>query len=106
MIPLETVFEAKVQDSAARAVLESALRAILAGDDDPGSLMLEDPWTRSALIYRPTADGFNVYSVGKDGVDDEGKRIRDRLTDRWDIFFEYPKPIVPIVPLTTNSASN
>jgi hypothetical protein len=33
----------------------------------------QDPFGVGALVYRPQGEGFMLYSIGPDGVDDEGK---------------------------------
>ena len=43
-----------------------------------------DPYSGERLIYRPSADGYQLYSVGPDGVDDGGKPMERMLaTDVW-----------------------
>lgn len=34
-----------------------------------------DPFSGRSLVYRPTPEGYRLYSVGQDGVDDGGKPI-------------------------------
>ena len=43
-----------------------------------------DPFSGRPLIYRPTASGYQLYSVGPDRVDDGGKPMqRKSTTDIW-----------------------
>lgn len=44
-----------------------------------------DPFSGKALVYRPEAKGFVLYSVGQDGVDDQGAREKN---DKGDIVWE------------------
>ena len=40
-----------------------------------------DPFTGKPLIYRPSATGFVVYSVGEDLVDDQGRKAKEAKGD-------------------------
>lgn len=40
----------------------------------------KDPFTGGSFVYKPAGEGFLLYSVGKDGVDDGGKRV----PEHWD----------------------
>jgi len=51
-----------------------------AGDDQP---LLEDPSTGHPFRYRRTGDGFLLYSVGLNGIDDKGRN--DMMEDDLDI---------------------
>lgn len=48
-----------------------------------------DPFDLQPLRYRTTSDGFVVYSIGKDGVDDKGT-LRSKTQRTFDILFEIP----------------
>lgn len=51
----------------------------------------QDPFTEKPLIYRPTTNGFLLYSVARDGQDDGGRpRNRGNGDERYDIPFAYP----------------
>lgn len=52
-----------------------------------------DPFTDQSLLYRRTADGFRLYSVGMDGQDDGGRTIEEtRDPDHRDIVLQVPLP--------------
>jgi hypothetical protein len=66
----------------------------------------KDPFTGAEFIYRPSAQGFLVYSVGEDGRDDGGKRAAgDRSPG--DIgpvsYFSSPVPPRPLSSATPGS---
>ncbi len=43
-----------------------------------------DPYSGNPLIYRPTSSGYDLYSVGPDGVDDGGKPMERGVSlDIW-----------------------
>lgn len=44
-----------------------------------------DPFTGGAFVYKATEEGFLLYSVGEDGVDDGGKRVAEQLSGRGDV---------------------
>jgi hypothetical protein len=48
-----------------------------------------DPFTQQPLIYRQTADGFQLYSTGMEGVDHGG--VGDSRGDKGDLIF-WPRP--------------
>lgn len=86
----------------ARASLVRAARDVFAFQNRTGKFPRElseaskiaDPFTGEALKYRRTEGGFVVYSVGRDGVDNGGRRqersSRPGEGDRqFDIVFEY-----------------
>ena len=47
----------------------------------PKKADLVDPFTGEPLLYRPGSDGFVLYSVGANGVDDNGTLGKDRAGD-------------------------
>jgi hypothetical protein len=54
-----------------------------------------DPFSLKPLIYKRTAAGFILYSVGKDGQDDGGQHRNPKDSEMpFDIVFEYPRPQV------------
>ncbi len=57
-----------------------------------GAMM--DPFGDGLLRYRRTADGWLLYSVGPDLVDDGGER--GKLWDKLDLVYQFPPP--PIEP--------
>ena len=86
--PIEAAIEVGIRMSAAREVLKSTLEVLLAmrrTSTDPLEDIGIDPWTGTSLLFKKTADGFKIYSVGRNGSDDGGARERAR-----DIVFEYP----------------
>lgn len=56
---------------------------------DPADLgeMPDDPFSGEPIIYKARSNGFIVYSVGRNGRDDNGKRGQD-----GDLVIEYPMP--------------
>ncbi|MCS7309521.1 MAG: hypothetical protein NZ741_04810 [Armatimonadetes bacterium] len=52
-----------------------------AGVDD----LNRDPFTGEQFLYKPAANGFLLYSVGRDGVDDGGKRAPEQQDERGDV---------------------
>jgi hypothetical protein len=51
-----------------------------------------DPWSGQELLYRPTADGFVLYSVADDMQDNGGHPLDPRMQGtasnrNWDIVF-------------------
>lgn len=44
-----------------------------------------DPITGGTFVYRPTEQGFLLYSVGEDGVDDGGRRTSEHSPGKGDI---------------------
>lgn len=83
ILPWPRSFEKAVDVEAvcrvARAGLALRIHRLRTGDY-PGSLeeiggVLEDPWASGQpLHYRREEDGFRVWSVGRNGVDDEGRK--------------------------------
>ncbi|MDR3688774.1 MAG: hypothetical protein P4L46_05285 [Fimbriimonas sp.] len=58
-----------------------------------------DPLTEKPMIYRPSAKGFLIYSVGPNGVDDGGKpRTVDSRDQEYDVPFQFPAAAVPSRP--------
>ncbi len=62
----------------------------------------DDPFGNGPLVYRRTNDGYLLYSVGANGVDDGGERVsmHDTLiAKKGDFFFdareEFPEESVP-----------
>ncbi len=53
---------------------------------------VEDPFSRTPLVYRPGADDFLLYSVGSDGEDNNGRPRRDKENKGWDIVWQFPSP--------------
>ena len=52
-----------------------------------------DPYSGRPLVYRRTGDGYLLYSVGLDGVDDGGQRVDRTAALRegtGDFFFDAP----------------
>ena len=50
-----------------------------------------DPFTNKALLFKPAANGFTIYSVGKDEQDDGGKpRPKKYSGGNYDIVFSIP----------------
>ena len=47
----------------------------------PKKAELVDPFPGEPLLYRPGSDGFVLYSVGANGVDDNGTPGKDRAGD-------------------------
>ncbi|MCX7424248.1 MAG: hypothetical protein NTW96_01205 [Planctomycetia bacterium] len=43
----------------------------------------DDPFSGKPLVYRLTDEGFRLYSVGPNGVDDGGKSFEDDGDDEW-----------------------
>ena len=43
----------------------------------------KDPFSDADLIYKPTADGYLVYSVGQNGKDDGGRNYMDDTESWW-----------------------
>ncbi len=52
-----------------------------------------DPYSERPLIYRRTEEGYLLYSVGGNGVDDGGQRTDfiDATTSSGDLFFDAPE---------------
>ncbi len=44
-----------------------------------------DPFTGGRFVYKPSEQGFLLYSVGEDGVDDGGKRVAEQMSGRGDV---------------------
>lgn len=44
-----------------------------------------DPFTGGAFAYKPAEEGFLLYSVGEDGVDDGCKRVAEQRSGRGDV---------------------
>lgn len=89
---IESAFGAGISDSARREVLRSSLIALLAKRDGRDYLadgLLTDPWTQNDLIFNEMADGFILYSVGQNGIDDGGNNINN------DIVFTFPRQREP-----------
>lgn len=96
---LEGVATSEVRMRARREVLKSSLEALLAmrnGAQDPFKNLGLDPFTGASLLYKKTKDGFLIYSVDQDGVDDGGLAVR--TSGHSDIVFEYPKKRQPAPP--------
>jgi len=88
VVPLESAIGAGISDSARREVLQSSIIALLAkrsGRDYASDGLLTDPWTKSDLQFIKTTDSFLIYSVGQNGIDDGGDKLKDN-----DIVFEFP----------------
>lgn len=53
-----------------------------------------DPYSGGPLIYRVTTDGFTLYSVGEDFVDNDGQSLDwENGLDADQVFWPIPKPI-------------
>lgn len=44
-----------------------------------------DPFTGGAFVYKPAEQGFLLYSVGEDGVDDGGRRASEYRSGKGDV---------------------
>ncbi|MGC8785018.1 MAG: hypothetical protein ACP5RN_11630 [Armatimonadota bacterium] len=54
--------------------------------DEAGAADLnKDPFTGGTFVYRPAQQGFLLYSMGEDGVDDGGKRTAERWRSQGDV---------------------
>lgn len=51
--------------------------------------MSMDPYSEDKLIYKVVGLGFNLYSVGSDGIDDGGTTSEGFSTDQGDLGFKY-----------------
>ena len=49
-----------------------------------------DPFGGNPLVYRAQGTNWLLYSVGKDGVDDGGKRVGTSPASKGDLFFDSP----------------
>jgi hypothetical protein len=106
----EMVLKVRARDAALlRLILaEAAIRRyVLAEGSPPESLAVlvpkylsavpQDPFGDGPLVYRRTADGYLLYSVGANGTDDGGQRVsRDEATElrKGDLFFD-ASPDIP-----------
>ncbi len=73
--PLDAAFDSARRSVATREVLKSSLGVLLAirnKSNDPFAKLGIDPWTGTSLLFKKTTDGFKVYSVGRNGIDDGG----------------------------------
>ncbi|MCH7904290.1 MAG: hypothetical protein IH944_06945 [Armatimonadetes bacterium] len=98
-IEMEWLATSEVRMRARREVLKSSLEALLAmrnSAQDPFENIGLDPFTGASLLYKKTKDGFVIYSVGEDSVDDGGQAVR--TSGHSDIVFEYPKKRKPAPP--------
>jgi len=66
-----------------------ALPQTLAGFDPDD---VRDPFSGAPLIYRPSAEGFVLYSIGPDGKDNDGSPRQDKQETDWDIVWQFPRP--------------
>lgn len=92
-LDLEPAIRSGISDSANREVLASSLVAILAyrqSNDYLASGLRTDPWSGADLIFKEVGNGFMLYSIGQNGIDDGGDRERSN-----DIVFEYPRARAP-----------
>jgi hypothetical protein len=59
---------------------------------------LTDPFTGKPLVYRATADGFLLYSLGPDQCDDNGAPYKAGSVPKghglqgWDVVWSFPPP--------------
>lgn len=89
MIPSLEIARTKQVDLAAQIRVTRAGLAVLQHRDEQGAwpdalpkkAELVDPFTGEPLLYRPGSDGFVLYSVGANGVDDNGTLGKDRAGD-------------------------
>jgi hypothetical protein len=49
-----------------------------------------DPYTKQAMIYRPAGTNWLLYSVGSDGVDNEGKPVTRGTSSPGDLLYNAP----------------
>ncbi len=65
--------------------------ASLAALPDAAQREAVDPYTGKPLIYRRTADGYLLYSVGPNGQDDTAKQDNDRINFDDDLGIQVPR---------------
>jgi hypothetical protein len=96
--PSGTDLNAEVAIARARARMARTFLAIMRHHEQTGQFPpqipisgdeFEDPFTDERFIYRPTAEGFLLYSVGPDQVDNDGEPFPSR-TRKGDLVWRYP----------------
>lgn len=100
-----TLGERTKADFAATRALVALRLHMLENDGQPPNTPLDllealpegaliDPFSDGLLVYRPTDDGFLLYSIGPNLVDDNGQR--GKRWDELDMVYSYPpEPIEP-----------
>lgn len=87
--PVDAIIRSKAQ----RLVTLAGLEVLLHPGGYPSSLtevgILDlDPFSSEPLRYKKSTEGFRVYSVGPNGIDDGGSEVRTNSSD--DVVFVYP----------------
>jgi len=66
---------------------------------------VEDPFSRTPLVYRSGEEDFLLYSIGPDREDNDGRPKQDDGEPKWDIAWQFPSPEKkpPLPPSKTRS---